>query len=233
MSRHTEFATKTIAGGRRRTPAGGTFCAALVAVALLAGCSALPDRPTRPLVYDFGPGEVQPRAQTRIAPQPPLALADVDSAGVVDTAAVMFRFTYADAQQLRPYAMARWSLAPSQLVRQRLRERLGRDRAVLNADDSAALQRTDGKLPHILRVQLEEFSQIFSAPTQSAGVVRLRVTLVDNRAEGERLLAQRVVLVSRPAPTADAPGGVQALAAATDAAADEIAAWLPQVQATP
>ena len=82
-------------------------------------------------------------------------------------------------------------------------------------------------------MQLEEFSQIFSAPTQSAGVVRLRVTLVDNRAEGERLLAQRVVLASRPAPTADAPGGVQALAAATDAAADEIAAWLPQVQANP
>jgi cholesterol transport system auxiliary component len=35
--------------------------------------------------------------------------------------------------------------------------------------------------------------------------------------------------VQRPAPSADAPGGVRALTAATDAAIDEIATWLQQV----
>ena len=45
---------------------------------------------------------------------------------------------------------------------------------------------------------------------------------------GEKLLAQRNVVVQRPAPTADAPGGAQALAEATRAAVDEISQWLQQ-----
>jgi len=41
-------------------------------------------------------------------------------------------------------------------------------------------------------------------------------------------VAQRRFSVQRPATSADAPGGVRALVAATDAAAQEIAAWLQQ-----
>jgi cholesterol transport system auxiliary component len=59
-------------------------------------------------------------------------------------------------------------------------------------------------------------------------VLRLRCTLLQNTAGGERLVAQRSFNVQRPAPTADAAGGVRALGAATDAAAQEIAAWLRQ-----
>jgi cholesterol transport system auxiliary component len=54
--------------------------------------------------------------------------------------------------------------------------------------------------------------------------------LTDNTPAGERLLAQRSFFVRRPAPTPDAPGGVRALAAAADAAAEEIAQWLAQVR---
>ena len=60
----------------------------------------------------------------------------------------------------------------------------------------------------------------------SAGLVRLRVTLVENTAAGEKLLGQRQFIVQRPAATNDAPGGVAALAQATDAAAQEIAQWV-------
>jgi cholesterol transport system auxiliary component len=81
----------------------------------------------------------------------------------------------------------------------------------------------------VLRLELEEFSHLFESPTQSVGVVRLRATLAENTPSGEKLLAQRVVIVQRPAPTADAPGGVRALAAATDAAAEELSQWLQQV----
>ena len=41
-------------------------------------------------------------------------------------------------------------------------------------------------------------------------------------------MAQRAFQVQRPAPTADAAGGVRALTAAVDAAALDIARWLQQ-----
>ena len=44
----------------------------------------------------------------------------------------------------------------------------------------------------------------------------------------ERLVGQRTIVQRLPAPTADAAGGVRALTAATDAAAQEIAGWLSQ-----
>lgn len=205
--------------------------AAALLLAVLAGCSSLPERPSRPLLYDFGPGQVAVQPQSRIADLPPIALADIDASGVLDSAMLMYRLAYTDAQQLQPYALARWTLPPSQLVAQRLRERLGQRRAVLDVDDSASLQRIDGKLPLILRLQLEEFSQIFDSPASSAGVLRLRATLVEKLPEGDRLIAQRLVLSRQPAPTADAAGGAKALAAATDDAAQQIGDWLAQAAA--
>ncbi|APW36081.1 hypothetical protein RD110_01720 [Rhodoferax koreense] len=200
------------------------------ALLVLAACSALPEKPVRATQYDFGPGPTVAPAAGTAAALPPLALAEVESAGVLEgSTAVLYRLAYADAQQLRPYALARWTMPPAQLVRQRLRDRLGERRAVLNAGESASLVRTEGSLPLVLRVELAEFTHLFSSPTASAGLVRLRATLVDDTPAGEKLLAQRQFIVQRDAPTADAAGGARALAAATDAAAVEIEQWLATV----
>ena len=199
-----------------------------LAAVLMAGCAG-PDRPVRAMLYDFGPGVTQPQPATRMAPLAPIALADIDTGGALDSSAMLYRLAYADANQPRPYAQARWSAPPAQLVRQRVREHLSLRRAVLNTGEGAALMRSGGVAPRVLRLELEEFSHLFESPTQSSGVIRLRATLADNTPSGEKLLAQRMVVVSRPAPSADAPGGVRALAAATDAAAEEIAQWLQQV----
>jgi cholesterol transport system auxiliary component len=207
----------------RRLQAGAAAAAALL---LLGACSALPERPQRPVTYDFGPGVITAPAAAG-KPLPALALAEVEPSGLLEgSTAVLYRLAYADAQQLQPYAQARWSTPAAQLVRQRLRETLGQRRAVFSAGESAALMRTNGTLPRILRVDLEEFSQIFDSPGSSAGVVRLRVTLLDSTPEGDRLLGQRLVVVQRPAASADAAGGVRALAQAADAAAQEIEDWL-------
>lgn len=198
--------------------------------ALLAGCSALPDKPQRPAQYDFGPGAVATLPTDRRAPLPPLALADIEANGPLEAGtAVLYRLGYADAQQLRPYALARWSMPPAQLVAQRLRDHLGQRRTVVSAGEGAALLRTDGQQPLVLRVELQEFSQLFTAPTTSSALLRLRVTVVDNLPAGEKILAQRPFIVQRPAATADAPGGVRALAEATDAAAAELSQWLETV----
>lgn len=199
--------------------------APLLAVAL-AACSALPDKPVQETHYDFGPGAVVDAVVTPTGPA--LVLPEVEVSGSLEGPALLYRLGYANPHQLRPYAYARWSAPPGQLLRQRIREHLSLTRPVLDSAAGASLARRGGTVPPTLRVELEEFSQLFDSATDSKGVLRLRCTLLESTAAGERLVAQRSFTVQRPAPTADAAGGVRALTAATDAAAAEIAAWLLQ-----
>ena len=228
-----QVAIKKIAAGPRICSRSGiffVFFTVLALVLVLSGCSALPDKPIRPTLYDFGPGSVTLEPATRQAMLPALALDDIStSGGALDNTALLYRLAYAEVQALRPYAHARWSTPPAQLVRQRLREQLSLRRPVFNARDGVAINRSGGAvLPLRLRLELEEFSQLFTAPDASVGVIRLRATLVDVTPAGEKFIDQRSVVVQRPAPTADAPGGVRALTAATDAAIDELDQWLQQ-----
>ena len=196
----------------------------LLLAACFSGC-ALVDKPSRPMVYDFGPGAPGAPVAKAADSLGVLALSEVEADSALDDKAVLYRLVYTDAQQLLPYAQARWSMAPAQLVRQRLREVLGLRRTVLSPGDGNL---TGSKPVMVLRVQLEEFSQLFDAPGQSSGLVRLRATLVQGSPGGDRLLGQRSFAVQRPAPTPDARGGVRALTAATDTAVEEIEQWLMQ-----
>ena len=210
--------------------------AATFGLILLAGCSALPTPPPRPVLYDLGPGALASTPADRHAPLPAIALAELQAAGSLDAStAVLYRLAYADARQPRPYQMARWSQPPAQLVAQDLRTQLGQRRAVLRANDAQAALREGavngigGSLPTLLRVELEEFSQVFSSPDESVGLVRLRATLVEPTAMGEKLLGQRLFTVQQPAPSADAAGGTRALAEASTQAAQALAQWLEQM----
>ena len=210
--------------------AGLLLVAVLIAVS---GCSALPDKPVRSAMYDFGPGNLaaatapQPTQPTSL---PPIAIDDITTpGGALDNQAVLYRLAYQDAQQLRPYSLARWALPPAQLVRQRLKGTLSQRRTVFGAGDSAALNRSQNAvLPRLLRLELEEFSHVFSAVDASVGLIRMRATLLEVTPAGEKLISQRSVVVQRPAPSSDALGGVRALTAATDAAIEEIDQWLQQ-----
>jgi cholesterol transport system auxiliary component len=208
---------KLISDGVRFTRFAGWLALVVLGVS---GC-ALSQRPPPPALYDFGAGPLATpvSASPQAANGPALALNSVQSVAALDGAAVLYRLAYADAQQLRAYALARWTMPPAQLLQQRLRERLSQQRAVLNPDEGAA---------RVLQIELEEFSQVFDAPGQSKGLLRLRATLLQATPAGDRLVAQRNVIVQRPAPSADAAGGVRALTAATDAAVEEISQWLQQ-----
>ncbi|MDP3701644.1 MAG: ABC-type transport auxiliary lipoprotein family protein [Hylemonella sp.] len=185
----------------------------LLMATLLTAC-ALPERAPAPVRYDFGPPAVAPMAQP---PAPRLVLAlRVQASPALDGPAMLYRLGYADAQQLRAYSQSRWTMTPAELVQQRLREGLGQE-FMLTPGDVA---------PRLLLVELEEFSQIFSSPEQSAGLLRLRATLLQRTPGGEQLLAQREVQVQQAASSADAAGGVRALGAATDAAVTELVQWL-------
>lgn len=198
----------------------------------LSACSSL-QPPARPLVYDFGPGARTP-GMAATATLPPLALAAVQAASALDTTAVLYRLAYADVQQLRPYALARWSMPPADLLRQRLREQLGRQRPVLTPAEGL-LVATPGLT---LRIELDEFTQVFDTPEHSVGLLRLRATAgLAAVGGGEQLLAQRSFVVQHPSPSPDAAGGARALAAAVEVASAEIAQWLqdllPDAAASP
>ncbi|WP_332824685.1 ABC-type transport auxiliary lipoprotein family protein [Ramlibacter sp.] len=200
------------------------LCLGLLSV--LAACGALPDKPARQVVYDFGPPPVGSVVPTPSRPALLLAAPEVNV--TLESTAVLYRLAYDDAYQLRPYALARWSAPPGQLVSQRLRTVLSRDRAVLDETASAALAQRSRSVPLVLRVRLEEFNHRFDSASDSKGVLRLRCTLLENTPAGERFVAQRSFDIEQPAPSADAAGGVRALTAATDAVARDIAAWLEQ-----
>lgn len=210
------------------------LAAVFVGVAGALGGCALTDKPVRPAVFDFGPGELKPAS---MAPQAttlaPLALAEVEANPALDSTAVVYRLAYDNVQQLRPYAQARWSMPPAQLVRQRLRTHLGLQRALLNPGEGVVASSTTAAPAdagvRLLRVELEEFSQVFESATHSVGLVRLRATLVQPTAAGEKLLAQREFTLQRPAPSLDAAGGVRALTLATEAAVQELDEWLRQL----
>ena len=200
-------------------------------VALLAGCGSLPDRPSRAMLYDFGPVlTARVPAPADAVPRPTLSLAEIDASTRLEGTQILYRLAYADANELRPYGQSRWSVAPNQLFYQRLRDALAERRTVLSREESATMARIGGRVPRTLRVSLDEFSHYFESPTQSAGLVRLRATLIQSAAGGDSVLAQRSFVVQRPAPTADAPGGVKALVAASDATIAELVAWVDQVR---
>ncbi|MET3180213.1 UNVERIFIED_ORG: cholesterol transport system auxiliary component [Variovorax guangxiensis] len=210
-----------------KTPAAIALgCAMLLA----AGCGALPDKPARATLYDFGPGPAASASAPAPATLPTLSLAEFESNSRLEGTQILYRLGYADVNELRPYGQSRWSLPPSQLLRQRLRDTLSERRMVLGPEEAATISRGRGEAPDTLRISLDEFSHYFDSASTSTGLVRLRATLVRTTSGGDRVLGQRLFTVRRPAPSADAPGGVKALVAASDAAVAEVVQWVDQLQ---
>ncbi|WP_422088732.1 ABC-type transport auxiliary lipoprotein family protein [Variovorax sp.] len=226
----TIHAIRSLAQPRRAASAA----ALAVGFALLAaGCGALPDKPARAALYDFGPGPAATTQAPASAPaqmRPTLALAEFESNSRLDGTQILYRLGYADANELRPYGQSRWSQPPAQLLRQRLRDTLSERRTVLGPEESATISRSKGEVPDTLRISLDEFTHYFDSASASVGLVRLRATLIRGTPAGDRVLGQRLFTVRSPAPSADAPGGVKALISASDAAVADVVQWVDRLQ---
>jgi cholesterol transport system auxiliary component len=183
---------------------------------VLAAC-ATPQAPTPKAVFDFGPILALPTTNlaAKLPIAAPISLSEIDSGAGLDSTALLYRLGYADAQQLRPYAQARWSVPPSQLIWARLRDAFAVHGPVLGPAPMT---------PWVLKVELEEFSQLFVSPQASLGMIRLRATLF----QADRLVAQTNILVRTNAPSPDASGGVKALTAAADDAVAQMVRWARQ-----
>jgi cholesterol transport system auxiliary component len=197
-----------------------TILTLLAAAALtLAGCTVI--RADAPTLFDLGPPPAETQ-QTPLAGQT-ISVAEVRVPAWLDTQLMYYRLEYAQRQQSRPYAASRWSMTPGELLAQRVRQRIAQAGAiVLSASDGTRRMPT-------LRIQLDDFSQHFPAPGTSTGRVSLRATAF----RGREVIGQRSFEQEAGAPSADAAGGAQALAQASDAALSELIAWLASLPLQP
>lgn len=187
----------------------------LFALALLAGCASAPQSRDVMANYDFGLAAAGKEAKPRLRQD--LTVAAVSAPAWMDNSGIYYRLAYQDAARPQPYAHSRWVMPPAALLGQRLRA------AIARASSAAVFTPADGvRVDYTLRLELDEFSQVFDAADRSRAMLRLRASLIRHRA----IVAQQSFAIEQAAATADAEGGVRALIAASDTAADSLIDWL-------
>jgi cholesterol transport system auxiliary component len=189
-----------------------TLCTTLAACALVAACAGSPVVMSD-IRYDLGPTPTQTDVANVASTLPPLRVLAVIAPSQLDHDDILYRLS-TDPQRTASYAHSRWAMSPARLLTSRVRESLGTHTMVLAASDAAQAP--------MVRIELDQFEQVFDSASVSAGELTARVTLI----EDGRASAQHVFVARAPAPSPDAAGGVRALAAASDDFVGQLVAWL-------
>ena len=188
-----------------------------IAATTFSACTLGPDKREPPTVFDLG-------AQNTAAASVPvinatLLIPTVSASPWLDNTNMYYRLNYKDASRPEVYAQHHWTMSPALLFTERLRTRFAAaSRGVVTSQDGA-------KADYALRIELEDFSQVFDDAQRSKVSVRLRASLVDVNTRA--LYAQKSFNVDKRA-APNAPGAAQSLAAASDAVIDALLAWAQQ-----
>ncbi|WP_428840311.1 ABC-type transport auxiliary lipoprotein family protein, partial [Burkholderia territorii] len=166
---------------------------AMLTLVLAAGCAGN-NAALSNIRYDLGPAASTVTAGTG----PALKVLDVAAPDALDTDKFVYRLAYADAQRMAVYRDSRWTAPPAQLLTQRLRGAL--------SSRGAVLEGSDGVRAPTLKVDLNEFEQVFDGQSKSHGAVTARATLMQDG----KVLGQRTFVARAPSSTPDAAGGAQA-----------------------
>lgn len=180
----------------------------LLAIASMSACSSNP----APLKqqYDLGPLAAIPASSVNPVTSAPaglrFVLADIQTTAALDSQAMLYRLQYENAQQLKAYAYARWSMPPAQLIQQRFKQQT-------SAAGGLVLQRNQAAPDTpVLQLELDEFSQVFSSASSSHAQLNGRALI----SKGGKVLRHRQFQIQLPARQADAAGGATALQLAVD-----------------
>ena len=179
---------------------------------LLSACVGRPENSPPVVAYDFGlPAArlVEDGAWARLA-------LEVKSPAWLNSSRVDYRLAYEDPLKRRDYVGSRWVGTPASLIEQRLVQQIGG----VNASGNASFD-------CLLRVELQEFSQVFDSFQQSRGVLQSQVSLIDKK---RIVLAQRQFSIEKAAVSADAHGGVVALVETSAAFSRQLVGWLDDLQ---
>lgn len=136
---------------------------------------------------------------------PPVRIAAVRAVAPFEGNDMHYRLGFRNSAEIAAFATSRWSASPSELLRKQLL-RATHDRG--------------GKCG--LEIEVQEFTQVFSAKEASEARIELRAWLV--AASGR--VATRGWSVSEPNAGPDAERGAAAMAKAADRAIGEIAKWI-------
>lgn len=134
---------------------------------------------------------------------------DANAPSWLASTAIQYRLLYADSMRRQSYAESRWAAQPAELIARAL------NRQTVAADGGCRLS-----------LDIDELVQVFDTPQQSRTLLDVRASLIAPR--GNDILARKAFSLVRPAPSADARGGVSAAAAAVQALGGELGAWLAQ-----
>lgn len=183
-----------------------SILAALIALAAaMSGCANI-GRPAQGFaLFDLGLAEpVQPP----LAAQP--AGIDVRTPSWLASPAMQYRLEYRQPAQREAFQESRWASPPAEMLAHAL------ERALVSAGPRGSECR--------LRIDLDEFAQVFVDSQTSHAEIVARVQLLPAR--GSAALLHERFVIREAAPTPDAPGGVSAHRRAVQALAARIAAWL-------
>jgi cholesterol transport system auxiliary component len=169
----------------------GVLCLLVLA---LGGCSGGTVAP-EPKTYDLG-------LEAPANALPAVRIGSVRAVAPFDEGDMQYRLAYRSGAEIAPYAGSRWAAAPADLFRKQLQ------RAVAPGSGKCALA-----------VEIQEFSQVFSAPAESTARIEVRAVLLPGA-------QPRQFTVVEANAGADAAGGAVALARAANRAVSEIGAWV-------
>ena len=180
---------------------------------LLAACATGGQYAPMATVYDFG---LPVAALDGAASRSGIAL-DVRTPPWFDSLGIDYRLLYEDPFKQHEYTASRWAANPGVLLSQRLRQQLGLSGAASGVTANC-----------LLRLDLQEFSQVFDSPHASRSAIQAGATLSD---EKRQIVAERRFALEKAAATPDARGGVGALIAAGSELGSQLAGWLTEVDA--
>ncbi|MFN3984287.1 MAG: ABC-type transport auxiliary lipoprotein family protein [Rhodocyclaceae bacterium] len=182
-------------------------CAMLAfSATLFAGCTSLITPPPELAVYDLGHLSAGTTAAPAIVP----AQIEVRAPSWLASAAMQYRLEFESPAARQSFTESRWAASPAEMVQRQLAQAL------------IAGGPRDGRCR--LRVELDEYVQVFDAPDRSAAV--LSATAVLLAAREERVLDSRRFDMRIAATSADARSGVLAHRAAVAQFADALGRWL-------
>lgn len=189
---------------------------AVLLALLLGACSLGPEKRDAAPAYDLGTPSAAAAGAPRIRAS--LLVHAVAAPSWLESYSIVYRLNYQDDARQLTYANSRWAAPPAALLTQRLRAQLAAasDGGILSVGDSA-------RADYALRVELEDFSQVFDAADASRAVIVARASIVN--VARRTLLAQKTFTVGKPAAGANAEGGVRALSAASGELIDAVVAW--------
>lgn len=185
---------------------------------MLGACGKLGNtRDASPAMYDLGLGEPVTRAPAIL----PTSL-EVRAPSWLSNAAMQYRIDYQQPAQRQAFAESRWVSPPAEMLERSLRRAFA-----TNTTGPAAGSAPAGNGCR-LRVELDEFTQVFDTPQSSHASIVARVDLLPAR--GDAVIARQLVSIRENATSLDARGGVGAHQRASSQLARELAEWLTSLE---